>query len=408
MLHENKTIDLLSVASIPLVMTLGNSMLIPVLPLIEKKLSISAFQSSLMITVYSIAAIILIPIAGFLSDRVGRKTIIIPSLIISGLGGLISGWAAWKMSNPYWMILVGRLLQGVGAAGAFPIVLPLVGDMFTHKKQISNGLGIVETSNTLGKVLSPILGAYLATIVWFLPFFSFPVFCLISILLIWFLVQTPKKKDEPQKLSLFFSMIRKTFHKDGRWILAIFFVGGLCMFILFGILFYLSSLLEDKYGITGIRKGLILAIPLAALCISSYIAGKVIGEDMSRMKWLTFWGILIIAASSFIVSFTESLIFLIAVIFTSGLGIGGALPSLDSLITSGFEKSERGTISSIYSSMRFVGVALGPPVFAIFKDQSHKVLFFSVAGISLLTAIIALVFIKPPKKDKGLSYWRGE
>ena len=59
---------IVSMASIPLVMTLGNSMLIPVLPILEKTVGISSFQSSMIITSYSIAAIFLIPIAGYLSE----------------------------------------------------------------------------------------------------------------------------------------------------------------------------------------------------------------------------------------------------------------------------------------------------------------------------------------------------
>ncbi len=70
---KNGTKNIIALASVPLVMTLGNSMLIPVLPMIEKKLSISSFQVSLIITVYSIVAIICIPIAGYLSDKFGRK-----------------------------------------------------------------------------------------------------------------------------------------------------------------------------------------------------------------------------------------------------------------------------------------------------------------------------------------------
>jgi hypothetical protein len=58
---SNNKLALISLASIPLVMTLGNSMLIPVLPSIEKQLHISAFQVSMIITVYSIVAILLIP-----------------------------------------------------------------------------------------------------------------------------------------------------------------------------------------------------------------------------------------------------------------------------------------------------------------------------------------------------------
>lgn len=408
-MEEKKTWDLISVASIPLVMTLGNSMLIPVLPLIEKNLKISSFQSSLLITMYSLAAIILIPIAGFLSDRLGRKLIIIPSLIIAGIGGLLSGWASWKLENPYYVILAGRLLQGVGAAGAFPIVLPLVGDMFFREKDVSHGLGVIETSNTLGKVLSPIVGSFLATFFWFLPFFMFPLFCLISLLMIWILVKTPKENDqeEIQDVSKFLKTIKRTFQKEGRWVFAIFAIGGLCMFILFGILFYLSSVLEETYQMEGIKKGLVLAIPLAALCLSSYLSGKMIGENKHLMKWMTFWGILLLASAVLFVSFTTKLFIIIFAILISGVGIGAALPSLDALITSGFEKNERGTITSLYSSMRFIGVALGPPVFAILKDQSHQTLFFTSAGLALLAAFTALFLVRPPKEDPVLKYWRG-
>src|SRR4051795_6549144 len=129
-MEKKQTLGLISLASVPLVMTLGNSMLIPVLPIMEKTLHISSFQTSLIITIYSGLTTILIPIAGFLSDRIGRKKVIIPSLIAAGIGGMISGWAAWKLNDPFSMILIGRIFQGIGAAGASPIVLPFIGDMF--------------------------------------------------------------------------------------------------------------------------------------------------------------------------------------------------------------------------------------------------------------------------------------
>src|SRR5690625_6245820 len=139
-------------------MTLGNSMLIPILPLMEKKLEISKLQSSYIITVYSIVAILFIPIAGYLSDRYGRKKVMVPALILTGIGGLIAGFAAWKMDNAFIVVLLGRILQGIGASGAMPVVIPLVSDMFEQEEKASATLGIIETSNTIGKVLSPILG----------------------------------------------------------------------------------------------------------------------------------------------------------------------------------------------------------------------------------------------------------
>ncbi|MFD1735511.1 MFS transporter [Bacillus salitolerans] len=393
MKHEKRW-AIVSLASIPLVMTLGNSMLIPVLPTIEKKLNISSFQVSMIITLYSIVAIILIPIAGYLSDRIGRKKVIIPSLLIAGMGGIVSGWAAWKMDNPYILILIGRVLQGVGAAGAAPVVMPLVGDMFKSEKEVSKELGVIETSNTFGKVLSPILGSLLAGLVWFLPFFAIPIFCAISILLMLFLVKSPKMK-KPVPFKKFFKTIKKIFKKNAKWLIAIFIIGCILMFVLFGVLFYLSTMLEDEHKIEGVKKGLILAIPLASLCIASFVTGKKIEENKVLMKWLTFIGILLSAGSVFAISFTENIYFLISIFFICGMGIGVALPCLDALITEGIEKEERGTITSIYSSMRFIGVASGPPLFVLLMKASHQVMYYTVTGICILAAIIALVGIKP-------------
>lgn len=394
-MEQRKKWDLLALSSIPLIMTLGNSMLIPILPLMESKLTISSLQSSMIITVYSVIAILLIPIAGFLSDRFGRKIVIIPSLVIAGIGGLLSGWAAWKSSNPYIMILVGRFLQGVGAAGAAPIVMPLVGDMFKKESEVSSSLGLIETSNTFGKVLSPILGAFLATFFWYLPFFATPVFCLISLLLVLFLVKVPKRQEQPPSVTEFKNSIVHIFATNGRWLYAIFAIGIICMFILFGVQFYLSSLLERTYKIEGIKKGLILSIPLAALCLTSYMSGKYIGQNKVRMKWVTFLGLLLVTASVLWMSFLQDLYVLLIALSLCGIGIGAALPSLDALITEGFEKQERGTITSIYSSMRFIGVALGPPLFAILLTISQKTVFFTATGVGILAALLSLFAVRP-------------
>jgi ACDE family multidrug resistance protein len=396
---HNQKWAILSLSSIPLVMTLGNSMLIPVLPEMENTLNISAFQSSMIITVYSIVAIILIPIAGFLSDHIGRKKVIIPSLLIAGIGGLISGWAAWKVEDAYWIILAGRALQGVGAAGAAPIVMPLVGDMFKNDNEVSSSLGLIETSNTFGKVLSPILGSFLAGFIWFLPFFSFPVFCTISILLVFFLVKTPKKREEPLPLKNFWGNIKDTFKNNGKWLYAIFFIGAILMFVLFGILFYLSDVLEKTYDIKDVKKGLLLAVPLGALCISSYLTGKKIKENKILMKWIIFLGSVLVAAATAILSFSTNMWFMIGMFLFAGIGIGVALPSLDALITEGIEKEERGTITSIYSSMRFIGVAAGPPAIAILMKYSDKALFYILSAITIVAALATIMAIKPDKNE---------
>ncbi|WP_347553243.1 MFS transporter (plasmid) [Pseudalkalibacillus hwajinpoensis] len=386
-------------------MTLGNSMLIPVLPLIEKKLRISSFQVSLIITVYSIVAIALIPIAGYLSDRLGRRVIMIPCLVLAGIGGVVSGWASWQMDDPFHMILVGRVLQGIGSAGAAPVVIPLIGDMFSDDKEITAGLGTIETSNTVGKVLSPIIGALLASFIWFLPFWFIPFFSLISVLLVIFLVKIPDIDNEKQSVTEFTKCVKDTFKANGKWLYAIFVIGCIIMFVLFGVLFYLSDTLETYHHIKGVKKGFFLAIPLLFLSISSFVSGKKMGQKKKLMKLVIAGGMGLLALSFVALRLQHSFLFLLLFLVFSGIGIGMALPCLDALITEGIDKGERGTITSFYSAMRFIGVAAGPPVYASVMSVSHHLVFYLSGGISLFALLIVIVFVKPEeKKESTIKY----
>jgi MFS transporter, ACDE family, multidrug resistance protein len=400
-MKEKKKWDLFALSSIPLVMTLGNSMLIPVLPTMEKKLGISGFQSSMIITVYSLVAIILIPIAGYLSDRFGRKKIIIPSLIIAGIGGIISGWASWQMNDGYWIVLLGRFVQGIGAAGAFPVVIPTVGDMFEDETEVTKGLGLIETSNTFGKVLSPVLGSLLAAWIWFIPFFSIPLFSLIAIGLVFALVKVPKKEKNEKKsqtIKEFTKEIKEILSKEGKWLSAIFVIGIVSMFILFGFLFFLSNVLESKYKIEGVLKGLYLALPLLFLCATSFLTGKFIGKNRTMMKWAIVAGMLTGAGAQVPIFFTDGKWMLLTFLSLASIGVGAALPCLDALITEGIEKEHRGTITSIYSSMRFIGVAAGPPIVALLSKGTT---FMILIGVSAVSAFVALWLIKPESKEAG-------
>src|SRR5690625_5566670 len=119
-----------AIGSIPLIMTLGNSMLIPIFPAMQSALKLSQMQVSLTITGFSIAAAIFIPAFGYLSDRLSRKIVIVPSLILFAIGALLAGFGASAFSNAYVWILIGRIIQGMGAAGTAPIAMALAGDLF--------------------------------------------------------------------------------------------------------------------------------------------------------------------------------------------------------------------------------------------------------------------------------------
>ncbi|MBN9655563.1 MFS transporter [Halobacillus sp. GSS1] len=387
-------------ASIPLVMTLGNSMLIPVLPIFEKKVGITSFQSSTIITSYSVAAIILIPVAGYLSDRFGRKLIILPSLVLAFIGGLISGFSSWKLEDPFLWITIGRILQGIGAAGATPIILPLVGDLYKDDdEKASSCLGIIETSNTFGKVLSPILGSIFAVFLWFLPFFSISFFSLISIVLVFFFIKVPKgKKEKPQPFKQFLKKTKEIFKQEGKWLYPVFLLGAYAMLILFAVLFFMSDILEKTHNIEGVKKGFVLAIPLFTLCVSAFVTGKKIKGDTTVMKWVLVIALIMVSASVIFVGYVNEKLFLLLVV-TSILGtaIGGMLPTLDALITEGIEKEERGTITSFYSSSRFIGVAAGPPLMSLLMKEYLNISYIASGVLGGLLLLIVVVLIKPEK-----------
>lgn len=387
---------IVSLASIPLVMTLGNSMLIPVLPILERKVDITSFQSSMIITSYSVAAIFLIPVAGYLSDRFGRKLVILPSLILALIGGLIAGFASWKIADPYTWIIIGRILQGIGAAGAMPIVLPLVGDLYKDDdEKTSSCLGIIETSNTFGKVLSPIIGSVIAAFIWFLPFFAISVFSLVSIALIFFFVKVPKEKDEPVKLNEFVKNSLKTFKEHWKWLFTVFILGAFVMLLLFSVLFYLSEILEKKHDIEGIKKGFVLAIPLLLLCIASFITGRKIKGDLPGMKKIMVFSLIGMSASVVFTGFVSNRIILLLIVTSiMGIAIGAILPVLDAVITENIEKQERGTISSFYSSARFIGVAAGPPIMSLVMKDYLNMSYIGAGVLGLIMLFIVFRYFK--------------
>lgn len=400
---NNPAMTIAAIGSIPLILVLGNSMLIPILPKMKQELDISQFQVSLTITLFSAAAAVSIPILGYLSDRFSRKAVIIPALILYGSGGLIAGIASAWFSSPFLWIMIGRIMQGIGAAGTAPIAMALTGDLFDGGKE-SKVLGIVEASNGFGKVISPILGSLLALIIWYSAFFAFPVFCLISIILTSVFVKEKKKYDRPIKIREYAKGLLSVFQHEGRWLFTTYLAGAICLFTLFGILFYLSDILEKDYDIKGVTKGLILAIPLLFMTATSYVTGSKIKKKMKLMKSLIVFGLLLMAVSFASLVFFKQLIPFIAILAASSIGTGLALPCINSFITGSVGKERRGFVTSLYGSVRFLGVAIGPPVYGWLMDWSRTGMFLVTAGLTAFVALLVfgLVKIKKDRKSESL------
>ncbi|MBM4762810.1 MFS transporter [Bacillus sp. B15-48] len=395
--QKHKGLTIAAISSIPLILVLGNSMLIPILPKMKSELGISQFQVSLVISVFSISAAIMIPILGYLSDRFTRKAVIIPALILYGGGGILAGAASAWFTNAYLWVLAGRVMQGIGAAGTTSMAMALSGDLFKGGEQ-SKVLGLVETSNGFGKVISPIIGSLLALLVWYAAFFAFPIFCLISILLTIFFIKEKRREQEPPPVGKYVKGLLSVFKVEGRWLFATYLTGATCLFTLFGVLFYISDILETQYKIDGVLKGAILAIPLLFMTITSYITGSKIGKNMRLMKTLIVIGLLLMTASFASLVFFRNLIPFFSILVISSIGTGLALPCINSFITGSVSMNRRGFVISLYGSVRFLGVAIGPPIYGALMEWSRTGLFLTTAGLTLLVALLCLLLIHVKKK----------
>lgn len=388
---------MLAFSGVPFIMVLGNSMLIPEFPQIKSALNIDQFHVGLLITVFSISAGISIPLLGYLCDQIGRIKVIVPSLLLYGLGGVISGTAALLIDNPYNIILAGRVVQGIGAAGTAPIVMALVGDIF-KSEQRSEALGIIEASNGIGKVLSPILGSAIGLISWIALFFFYAFLAVPIAAGVWFLGEEAQEQKK-QGLHQYLTNIKNIFMEKGLSLTMTILSGMLVLFILFGLLSYFSDYLEVKYNIKGFTKGLVIAIPILFMSSTSYLNGYILKKIKKYFKVSIIIGQVLIAVSLVVLNYVGSLILYLVIFSLLGIGTGMVLPAINTLVTSSCQTEQRGVITSIYGSARFIGVAVGPPTFTFLQEMSLKTMYYGGAAITLLIIILAFIFIK----EKGMT-----
>ncbi|AIE60755.1 MFS transporter [Bacillus methanolicus] len=375
---------------LPFVMVLGNSMLIPILPDIRRSLNLSGFETGLILSMFSIPAAIIIPFIGFLSDRWGRRLMILLSLLFVITGSFICGLSGLIPSNriSFSVLLTGRIIQGIGAAGTTPLAMALVGDIFTDNR--SKVLGVLEVYNGAGKLVAPVLGALAALKSWYLAFYLFPVTAAISY---WGIKKhVPKAKSGKDFFSIneYTIKILKTFNKKRNFLFPLYLSGGVSMFVMFGILYYLSFLIEETYQIDGFFKGVTYMFPLGAMTIVSYWTGKRLKTCREELNGLLFLGNILMVGCFIALILFHSFSFLLFFITLAFGSMGFILPSINMAVTSSVPDSERGFVVSLYGTFRFLGVALGPVVFENWMDEDERI--FIYPALILLASFFYFVF----------------
>ena len=393
---------------VPLIMVLGNSMLIPVLPLIQKELHINLVQVGLLITVFSIPAGITIPFAGMISDRIGRKKVMFPALMIYGVGGILAGvFAIIFKENSFPYLIAARIIQGIGAGGTYQLSMALAGDLIQSNER-SQILGLLEAANGAGKVISPLAGAAIALISWYMPFFVYGILAIPVAVLVLLIVQenTEKLRQNVQPISKYFQNLKQIWENKGTALLISFAGGFFTLFSLFGLLSFYADLLEKQYKIGVFQRGLILAVPVLTMAVTAFILGTVMQNQLAKiLKWAAVGGLFLIAGGLIFFCPCHDPFWFTLTASVLGLGAGAVLPSLNTLITSSAPKAERGIITCLYGTVRFFGVAVGPPLFGFAEKLAKPPIFYSVAGICIALGVLFWLFVKPalviPKDIQG-------
>ena len=279
-------------ATVPFIMVLGNSMLIPVLPAIRENLRLSLCQTGLLITAFSIPAGIVIPFAGTLSDHWGRKKIMVPALIVYGTGGLLAGLAAILGKEAAYPWLLGaRIIQGIGAGGTYQLAMALAGDLIQGKERIQV-LGLLEAGNGLGKVVSPLAGAAVALLSWYAPFFVYGILAFPVALAVFLVAKEPAGRRQAPSAKAYIKSLQGIFQAKGLNLVVLFLAGMVVLFALFGLLSLVSDLLEKTYHYQVFRRGLVIAVPVLIMAVTSYLWGITLKRTPAgTLKWSILGGL---------------------------------------------------------------------------------------------------------------------
>lgn len=393
---------LAALCSVPCVMVLGNSMLIPVLPAMGHALDVSPVQVGLLITAFSVPAGLLIPLAGALADRYGRKIIMVPALMLYGLGGLLAGAAALWLAKPFPYLLGARILQGVGAGGTYQLAMTLTGDLLPPGRR-ARVLGLLETSNGAGKVASPLLGSLLGLITWFAPFFFYGALAIPTALAVWALVPEGAAKGQP--LGQYFAGLKAVAQEKGAGLAGAYLTGAVSLFLLFGALATFSDQAEAVYGLRDLGKGLALAVPVTGSALCSYVMGRWLAGKPERVQPALLVGLGLAALALGLIPFVHGLTWRLIALLFLGVGVGTALTPANTAVTGSVDAARRGAVTCLYGSMRFFGVAIGPPAFGLAAGAgwSPAALYGVAAALALGTATAVGLAFRP---GRLLTRWR--
>jgi MFS family permease len=315
---------------------------------------------------------------GLLSDKLGRKVMIVFGLILFGIGSLVAA-----RSTTIGGVIVGRALQGAGAIGS--VILATVADLTAeeNRTQAMAMVGItIGASFMVALVAGPIAARFIgvAGIFWLMVGLA-----IVGIAITQFVVPSPRRvivhRDAETVPALIGSVLRNT--ELLRLDVGIFALHAM----LTASFLVVPGLLRATLGVSNQNDWLVY-LPVLLVSIVVMVPAIVVAEKYRHMKLVFVSAVALLVASQLMLAFgagDQALLLAALVIFFSAFNVMEA--SLPSLITKTAPPDAKGTAMGLYSSLQFFGIFAGGAIGG-FANQHG-----GTAGVFIATTALALVWL---------------
>lgn len=353
---------------------IGFGIIIPVLPFYAEEMGANPTQLGLLMAVYSLMQLIFAPFWGHLSDRIGRK----PVMMI-GITGLALSFFMQAMATELWMLFAARIIGGLLSSANMPTAMAYVADITTPENR-GKGMGIVGAAVGLGFVFGPAIGGIFSKTSMSMPFYLAGASSLITLILVFFLLrESLQKKSGPIK-------------KQSRWQA---FTGPSTVLFILQLFISLSlSGLEATFAYFAAEKAGLGATQLGYIFMIMGFAGAMVQGGLVGRLTKKFGEGAVIQGGILVSTIGFGLILLVdsfttAAIYLSIFGIGNGVirPSVSSLLTK-TTAAGHGSATGLLSSFDSLGRIIGPPLGGWLFSMSIGLPYISGAIISVLAFIL--------------------
>jgi MFS family permease len=321
---------------------LGITLVSPLLDTLSGPFGVSTARMGLLISAYTAPPIVLIPVAGVVADRVGRKPVLLAGILLFGVGG--TGIA---LTTDFRVAVALRLLQGVAFAGLTTIIVTSIGDVYAGARE-ATAQGLRFTSSGVYQAIFPPVAGALVVVAWWAPFLiyamAFPVAVLVYL---WFeepLDGGDERADEPsggvRPLLALVSRPRVFSLVVGR---------GLPMLPWVGFLTYNSLIVARGVGGSPAEAGILVAVNSTGLAVGGSQAGRITERFDSRL-WPLAVANVALGVGLVVVAFAPTLAVGVVGAAVLGVGFGVSLSLYRSVVTGLAPAHLRGGLVSVSES----------------------------------------------------------